>query len=293
MELESQKEQNLRERARQLLADNVVDLIIGYGQGTLPNRVTPVFIRKPEDAQILVWNNYCAHNLVGYLHRIESTCKIGIVVKGCDARSLVGLIKEKQISRDRLVVIGIVCNGILDTRTTGEAPVQYASCEHCEVNVPPLYDILIGSPDEVTTKKADEPDRELAAFEALSPAERWAALEQELSRCIRCYACRNACPMCYCEECFVDKTQPAWISEGMHPSDVMIYHLVRALHSAGRCGECGACERACPMHIRLRLITRKISRDVAELFQDKPGIDLERPPALHTFSTDDDNSTFM
>ena len=293
MELENRTEQELRQRARELLTENVVDLIIGYGQGTLPNRVTPVFIRKPQDSHMLVWNDHCELNLVSYLQRMQSSGKIGIVVKGCDARSLVGLIKEKQISRDRLHIIGIVCNGILDTRTTGEPPILYASCQQCEVNVPPLYDILIGSPDEINAKKPSEPDRELAEFEALSPAERWKALEQEFSRCIRCYACRNACPLCYCEECFVDQTQPKWISEGTHPSDIIIYHLVRALHSAGRCGECGACERACPMGIKLRLLTQKVSRDVAELFQDKPGIDLERPPALHTFSTDDDNSTFL
>jgi ferredoxin len=293
MASEKSMEQDLQQRARQLLADNVVDLIIGYGQGTLPNRVTPVFIRKPQDVHLLVWNDHCEHNLVGYLHRVQLTGKIGIVVKGCDARSLVGLIKEKQISRDRLVIIGMVCDGIVDIRATGEAPVQYASCEQCEVNVPPLYDILIGSPDELKGVKSSEPDREIASFEALSPAERWAALEQELSRCIRCYACRNVCPLCYCEECFADQTQPKWISEGTHPSDIMIFHLIRALHSAGRCGECGACERACPMGIKLRLLTQKISCDVNELFQDKPGIDLERPPALHTFSTDDDDSTFL
>jgi formate dehydrogenase subunit beta len=293
MEVEKEKESQIQESARQLLAENAVDLIIGYGKGTLPNRVTPVFIRKPEDAHMLVWNDRCEHNLVGYLNRSHSSGKIGIVVKGCDARSLVGLIKEKQITRDRLVIIGVVCNGILDTRTVGETPVLYPSCQYCEVRIPPLYDILIGSPDDIKARETSDLDRELAEFEALPPEERWKVLEQELQRCIRCYACRNACPLCYCEECFVDKTQPKWISEGLHPSDIVIYHLVRALHSAGRCGECGACERACPMGIKLRLLTKKISRDVAELFQDKPGIDLEQPPSLYTFSADDDNSAFM
>lgn len=127
----------------------------------------------------------------------------------------------------------------------------------------------------------------LKEFAQLPETERWQKFREEISRCIRCYACRQACPMCYCTECFAETNNPAWIGVTTELTDTMIFHIVRIFHQAGRCVECDACVRACPMGIDLRPFTKKIAADVRELFGFTPGFDLETPPPLVTFREDD------
>ena len=75
------------------MTDKKVDVIIGYERGTLPLRTRPAFIREPEETKKLVWNLGCDNTLSSYLKTVKG--KVGIVAKGCDARSIVGLISEK------------------------------------------------------------------------------------------------------------------------------------------------------------------------------------------------------
>ena len=129
--------------------------------------------------------------------------------------------------------------------------------------------------------------RDVEAFEGSSPEERWGYFSKEFARCIRCYACRNACPLCYCEECFVDSSNPLWIGKTTNESDTAIFHLMRAFHVAGRCTECGACERACPVGVDIRKFNRKLARDVKERFGYESGVSLEQVTPLATFKPDD------
>jgi len=303
----------IREVARSLLRDGRVDLIIGYENGSLPLRTSPCFIRSPDEAERLVWNPWCENNLATYLHR--ATGKVGIVAKGCDARSIVGEIVERQIAREDVIVIGVPCQGVIDRakieaqldgrevleadvsegvitlrgegfeETLDLAEVLCEGCATCHHRNPPLYDILIGEP----VPEVEDADEYAAvrALEAQTADERWAYFTNEFSRCIRCYACREACPCCYCAECFVDQTQPCWFGKGDDLSDVMAFHIVRAYHVAGRCLDCGACVRACPMHIDLRALVKKLEKDVRELYGYEAGLHLETVPALATFQPDD------
>ena len=68
----------------------------------------------------------------------------------------------------------------------------------------------------------------------------------------------------------------------------MIFHIIRIFHQAGRCVECDACVRACPMGIDLRSLTKKIAADVRGLFGFTPGFDAETRPPLLTFREDDE-----
>ncbi|MFC1461285.1 4Fe-4S dicluster domain-containing protein [Verrucomicrobiota bacterium] len=124
-------------------------------------------------------------------------------------------------------------------------------------------------------------------FEAKSPDERWQYFLGEISKCIRCYACRQACPNCYCKSCFADQTKPRWIGPSDEISDIMTYHTGRIFHQAGRCVECDACVRACPMGIDLRIFTRKLGKDVKELFEYVPGMTEDELLPLCTFKQDD------
>jgi len=161
---------------------------------------------------------------------------------------------------------------------------MHDTCKVCRYGNPVVYDMIIG--DAVPARPEDN-FADVAAFEALSPADRKAALAAEFSKCIRCYACRNACPMCYCTECFVDCSSPEWVKKSTDVTDNIMFQAGRVFHSAGRCADCGACDRACPMGINLRGMTRKMVKEVKDLFGHETGVSLEEKPALSTFTADD------
>lgn len=305
-------DKKIQSTAESLFQEGKVDLIIGYQSGTSPLRTKPCFVRDAEQASRLIWNPFCENNLSVYLNGRQE--KTGLIAKGCDARSAVIALQERRIDRDRLVIIGIPCSGIIDRKKLaaitdvdsiesfsfkegllilhGKKEVKiplnnilHASCVTCTHRNAPVSDVFIGTKSPEPAIQDEYAD--IKAFEALSPNERWQHFKQMAQKCIRCYACRNACPLCYCEECIVDQTQPQWFGKTTAEEDVLAYHIMRAYHAAGRCIDCGACSRACPMGIDLRFLNKKLQQVVQDLYQYVPGIDPEASPALGVYKPDD------
>jgi ferredoxin len=280
----------LREKGRDLLAKSRVKLVLGYGPGYLGAGVRPLFVRRPEDADRLVWNDRCAENLSAYLVRepilgaIKSGGQVAIVAKGCDARAIVALIQEKQIKRESVLVIGMVCDGVV-VEEAGAAGTP-TKCLECEWHTPPLCDELVGDKAAVKHKQGDA-SAEVKRILAMTPEERWNYWTDVFSRCIKCYACRQACPMCYCKECITEKSRPQWIDKSSGARGNLAYHWIRAMHLAGRCVGCGECRRACPMGIPVDILARYLTAKAEQAFGYKAGVDPNQEPFFVTFKDTD------
>lgn len=330
MSVSRQIEAQLRETAGKLLSEKKVALFLGYEKASLPFRTTPLFLTRAEEAERLAWNPFCAANLSVYLPRLfkapadarEAKAApppptVGVALKGCDTRSVVALLQERQVKRENLVLVGIACPGIVDRRKAEKAlgghealgagedargniravvedgtevtlrreEVLAEACLECRSPVPSIHDFLLGTPDEAKAKGAERRPKDELESQPLGA--RWARFQEVVSSCIRCNACREACPMCYCKTCLFEQTRPRWIGAGTDISDVALYHLVRALHLAGRCTECGACERACPMGIDVRMLERKLCAEVEKLYGYRAGEAIEAAPVLSSFAMDD------
>ena len=304
----------IKEISTRLLKECRVEMVIGFRQGTVPMMNEPHFARTAEAVENFVWDSNCGINLCNYL--TNRTEKIGIVAKGCDTRNIVTHIIENKIKRDQLVIIGIPCKGMIDKRkivamfegeitevieaedritvkgdgfekALDKKDVLQQNCSVCIHRNPVIYDELAGDLVEEQT----DVDRyaDVREIEALTPQEKAAYFEKLLEPCIRCYACRNVCPLCYCPTCFTDESRPQWVGKGQDPTDVITFHFLRAYHCAGRCTDCGACERACPVGINMRVFTKKLEKDCLELFDWEAGLNPDVRPPLDTYRPSDPN----
>jgi formate dehydrogenase (coenzyme F420) beta subunit len=272
--------------AKELLESKKTDIIIGY-EGS-PNRTRPVFITNTADAGKLVFNNYSLNNLSVYLTKkeIRNKGKIGIIAKGCDIKSIIMLIKENQIKREDVYIIGMNCNGVADDFGKEFPKGIAAKCVNCRLHTPEIYDVLVGELKPVSDLK-DEHIEELKKISALNPEERFDFWENEFNKCIRCYACRQACPLCYCTECIADKSMPQWIENSSHGRGNFAWNLIRAFHLSGRCIGCNECERACPVNIPLSLLNRKMAMTAKEEFDYMAGIDINLPTLVGNYNNED------
>ncbi|MBL3590786.1 MAG: 4Fe-4S dicluster domain-containing protein [gamma proteobacterium endosymbiont of Lamellibrachia anaximandri] len=263
---------------------------------------------------------------------------VGIVAKGCDSRAVGVLLQENFFKREDVVVIGVSCEGtgVVDSNKLSDKlkgktasritfsgaddinvsvygdetetviPAQEIladRCLECRAATPTLHDVVFG--DTVEARDFNEPFHAAKEAESASEDERWATWEHHFDRCLRCFACRAVCPMCYCHECVVDSTtfvvtlgtsaeekanRIRWCERSANTSESAVYHLTRAIHLAGRCIDCGECERVCPVNIPLRLLNTKLEKEAFEMFEYQAGHDIEQASLLSSFRDEDPNS---
>ncbi len=281
----------IQAEAQRVLGDGTVTAVIGYAAARRKGSAQPIVISQADDAARLIFTPACVNNLAVYLTKakkeIPRNGRIGIVVKGCDLKALVGLMGESQLKRENLYLIGIPCTGVLastiqpDTELTADT--LASKCRECDAHQPTGCDFV---PPQlpVAPELEKKYQAEISRLEALTPAERWAYWKEQFAKCIKCYACRQVCPFCFCEQCLCDRNKPQMVETTPQPAGNTAWHIVRAMHLAGRCAGCAECERVCPMDIPLNLLNRKMAKELKELFDYEAGFEVNDKGPLTMFT---------
>lgn len=261
--------EELRSKVRELLKAGTVQAVIGYRAGSDESTVRPAFVRTAEQADALVLDHRCTDNLAVYLLKpeVKALGKLGVVATVPALRTILQLASENQLVDGQIVAIGVSADGKPVELSTFQAIEEFAG--------------------KVPSGLSDQEKALLAKIEAMSREQRWAFWQGEFARCIKCYACRQACPMCYCTKCIVETNQPQWIPVSPHEEGNLEWHVVRAMHLAGRCLNCGFCAKACPVGIPLNLLTQRLSQEALAAFGAVAGASAKGEYALSMFKTDD------
>jgi coenzyme F420-reducing hydrogenase delta subunit/ferredoxin len=275
----------LRAKSRELLSAGEVSCVIGYEVGPR-GRTRPVFIYDPAEVERLVWNQACTHNLTTYLRgklsgdgkrAVGDMPRVAVVVKPCDSKSIHVLLAENRFEREQVHIIGVACDGIEEGAGFGKSNGRYQNrCQTCNERLPVVYDTLVGEApliEDVTLLSAP-----VSRFDAMSVSQRMEFWLSQFDRCIRCYACRQACPVCDCPTCLYERDDSLWTGMNIEVNEKRAFHLGRAFHLAGRCVGCDECERVCPMGIPIGLLNRKLAQEIQETFGYRAGLEMAPSP---------------
>ena len=287
-------ELKMLERAKQLLESGEVARVIGWKKGDFCFDPSPASFETVEELKDFVYDYFCGANLSKYLIQMsKKEGKTAVFLKPCDTYSFNQLVKEHRINRENVYVIAIECLAKLDIEKIKANNVSFVTCVEVvdkEVKVTSIDgEITLNKPDVVLTKCAtcnkthqvkdeeiilhERPIKEVNRFEevekleAMTEEERFAFWREQLSKCIRCNACRNVCPACSCVKCVFDNPASSISAKANDDKfEEQLFHIIRAFHVAGRCTDCGECSRVCPQNIPLHLLNRKFIKDIDGMY---------------------------
>jgi len=361
-----------------LLKAGIVDAVLAVERGADLYDAVPILIENPDDVIKASGSlHFGTLNLAKVVERYldgAQDMKLAVTVKGCDAMTMVELMKRERVNADNVIMIGLNCGGtmppvkgrqmmedfyevdpdsvvkeeiakgklIVETEdgTEKEIPIddleeegfgRRTNCRRCEVNIPKMADLACGNWGvigplagkatfiEVNSPKGAEvleKAQEAGVIDLEAPipkgieirekidgamvrlADKWQDKDWEdktgreifsvlseymddFSRCLKCYGCREACPICYCDDCCLEANNgPDWLSKGEVPPSPM-FHLERMLHMVESCTNCGQCEEVCPGEIPLAKIWHEVNAKIKDQFGYTKGVEEGKPPIAY------------
>ena len=274
----------IKKRALELLADGTVSRVIGWQKGELEADWSPALFETAEDMEGFVYGKYAGANLSKYclkFNRAEG--KTLVVLKPCDSFSFNQLLHEHRIDRDSFYIIGAGCKGMEDEKG------GLLKCTCCKCKEYAIADEVIDDEQARQPQPAADRFEQVTKLEQMTHEERFEFWRGELSRCIRCNACRNVCPACTCQKCVFDNpTSGVAAKANVTDFEENMFHIIRAYHVAGRCTDCGECSRVCPQNIPLHLLNRKFIKDMNELYGEyQAGAGEEERTPLTSYTKED------
>ena len=250
----------MKEEVKQWLQEGRVDIFLGYRMmegHPLPHAFVKDRLQEVDEL-ISGDARYPLEKLAAKIADKQPGIKIAILARDCNSRALNVLSIWNQLAPGKVETLDLNC-----------CPSNLKEGAECSYLKPPktgFHKKQVGIDSQC----------DLEDFENNNQQERFTRWINEFQRCIKCYGCRNICPVCFCEECSLE--HPDLVRTGDLPPEIPIFHLVRAVHMAGRCIDCGLCEEACPVDIPLRLLYRKVNQIVSDIFDYRPGSSLEQSP---------------
>ncbi len=258
--------EQVRQRARELLerkqADGVLALKKGYWDVIQPH----VFTAPAEIDKLVLEPKWLLAKMArAVLLERPQPWRLVVVMRGCDERAVVELVKRNQVDRERLLTLGYACDS--------------AQAKACLCNRPYPQKLDAGSAVEGVDPLTDERVKSYLEGDARTRMEKWA---EQLRRCIKCYGCRNSCPICVCVPCKLE--DEVWVERGVVPAEMTTFHLIRAFHLSDTCVACGACQEACPVGIPLMTLQLSMREALKRDYNYEAGIDADRKsPVLSDF----------
>lgn len=306
-------EKKLISKASELLDNGTVQRVLGWKKGDFCYDPSPAVFNGKDELKDFVYNGFCGANLSKYLVKeSKKEGKILVFLKPCDTYSFNQLKKEHRINADNVYPIGIECQGKYDVYKINLQGVEFINdftedlqtltvngdkkfnrddvkLEKCLVcNKKHVAGVEFIVDNEKAPAKLDR-FAMVKRLEAMTADQRYAFFKEQLSKCIRCNACRNVCPACTCTQCVFDNPKSGIDSKANSTSfEEKLFHIIRSFHVAGRCTDCGECSRVCPQHIPLHLINRKYISDIDKFYGEyQAGEDDNSRGPLTNYDKDD------
>jgi ferredoxin len=310
--------------AYEMFSSGEIGLVLGWKEGDLPYEAAPTFFHTADNVGSIVYNGFCGSNLSKYLiDTSRNDSKTLVFLKPCDTYGLNQLLSENHVNRKKIYAVGLGCDGklditklrakgikgILDIEEDRESlkiktiygdmsclrqDILFEKCLSCKGKEHMIYDELIGADLSEETAEGDRFDG-ILGIEVMTPDERFDFWRNELSKCIRCNACRNVCTACACNKCIFDNPQSGVkVKVNANDFEENMFHIIRAYHVAGRCVDCGECSRVCPQGIPLHLLNRKFIKDINTFYGEfQAGESLEAFPPLLDYDFNDDEPSVI